>query len=179
MNKYFFTRFNVTVNAAGLVVLAACLWFFSACALDVTEAPEFRALISRTIDGDTVVVEWVGGQPKDCSSSETVRLIGVDTPETHNVPSPEPFGPEASAYTKRYTGDPCLVVFDAVSDRRDKYGRLLAYIYLDDKVRSLNELLIFGGYGRYYGSFPFAKDLMAKFKAAEESAKKNKKGLWK
>src|SRR5262245_7201389 len=76
--------------------------------------------ITRGIDGDTVVVDSIG----------TVRLIGVDTPETVDPRRPVGyFGKEASEFTTRLaTGKQVRLEFD--QDRTDRYGRTLAYVYL-------------------------------------------------
>lgn len=85
-----------------------------------TAAP---ARVVRVIDGDTIVVR-LSGQEED------VRLIGVDTPETVKPDTPvQCFGERASHFTKRrLTGRRVRLVFGV--ERRDVYGRLLAYVYL-------------------------------------------------
>jgi micrococcal nuclease len=122
-------------------------------------------LVSRVIDGDTIVVDTVG----------TVRLIGVDTPET--VDPDEPigcFGPEASAFTRAVsTGRMVRLEFDA--DRVDRYGRTLAYVYLPDDV-FLNATLVQQGYGYAYTFFPFR--YLEQFRALEREAREARRGLW-
>ena len=84
---------------------------------------EANAAIERVVDGDTVVVRVRG-------HTETVRLIGVNTPETVKPHSPvECYGPEASAWTKHAlpAGTAVRLVRDV--EARDVYGRLLAYVY--------------------------------------------------
>src|SRR5690606_33140732 len=81
-----------------------------------------NAFVVRIVDGDTIVADIDGRRT-------TVRLIGIDTPETVKPDSPvECFGPEASAYigTLLDAGTPIRVERDA--EARDDYGRLLAYI---------------------------------------------------
>src|SRR4030066_595806 len=80
---------------------------------------------TRVIDGDTIVVT-IGGQ------EEKVRLIGVDTPETVHPNKPvEYFGKEASEFTRRMVeGKQVSLEYDW--QRKDKYGRTLAYVYLKD-----------------------------------------------
>jgi len=87
-------------------------------------------VVSRVVDGDTVEVRIGGGV-------EDVRLIGVDTPETVKPDTPvQCFGPQASHFTKRrLTGRRVRLVFGV--ERRDVYGRLLAYVYLADRTLSL------------------------------------------
>jgi micrococcal nuclease len=83
------------------------------------------ALVTRVVDGDTVEVS-IGGR------SEEVRYIGVDTPETVDPDEPvQCFGPQSSAFNHRLVEDR-RVELDFDAERRDKYGRLLAYVYLPD-----------------------------------------------
>lgn len=97
------------------------------------------AQVLRVIDGDTIEVEIAG-------AVEDVRYIGVDTPETVKPGTPvECFGEQASAFNRRLVeGEPVRLRFDA--ERRDVYGRLLAYVYVAE--RFVNAELIEGGYAR-------------------------------
>ena len=104
-----------------------------------------RTLIcTRVVDGDTIIL----------SNGEKVRLIGVDTPETVRPNTPvEYYGKEASAFTKKMVeGQPVKLEYDL--QQRDKYGRLLAYVYLMDGT-FLNAEIIKQGYGHAYARFPF------------------------
>jgi micrococcal nuclease len=126
-------------------------------------------LCTRVIDGDTIVVDIDG-------KKEKVRLIGVDTPETtHPQKGVEYFGREASEFTRKMVeGKKVRLDFDW--QRRDRYGRLLAYVYLPDGT-FLNAEIIREGYGFAYTRHPFK--YMKEFKQLEREARKNKKGLWK
>ena len=88
------------------------------------------AVVTRVVDGDTVEAR-IGGEVED------VRLIGVDTPETVKPGTPvQCFGPRASHFSKRVlTGKQVRLVFGV--ERRDVYGRLLAYLYLPLPTLSL------------------------------------------
>ena len=127
--------------------------------------PTGPLLVTRVIDGDTIVVETVG----------TVRLIGVDTPETVDPREPVGcFGPEASAFTKEIaTGK--MVRLDYDIDRFDRFERTLAYIYLPDGG-FLNAELVRQGYGRAYTFFPFR--YLDDFRALEREARDARRGLW-
>ena len=96
-------------------------------------------LVKRVIDGDTIQL----------SNGEQVRLIGVDTPETKHPRKPvEYFGKEASAFTKKMVeGKSVRLEYDW--QRRDIYGRTLAYVYLTDGT-FLNAEIIKQGYGHVY-----------------------------
>ncbi len=123
-------------------------------------------LCLRVIDGDTIVIE----------GDEKVRLIGVDTPETVHPNKPvEYFGKEASQFTKQMV-ESKQVRLEYDQQRKDKYGRTLAYVYLKDGT-FLNLEIIKQGYGFAYTKYPFK--YLDEFREAEREARENKKGLWK
>jgi endonuclease YncB( thermonuclease family) len=126
--------------------------------------------VSHFVDGDTITVSMNG---KD----EKVRFIGVDTPETHKPNTPvQCYGPAAAAFTKNTIGTQKVrLEADPKDTDRDRYGRLLRYVYLPDGTL-LNEQLIRQGYGFYYPYFPFSKK--TEFAAAQQSAMAGQKGLW-
>lgn len=128
--------------------------------------------VNHYVDGDTIAVNMNG-------VSETVRFIGVDTPETHKPNTPvQCYGPAAAAYTKNLissTGGKVRLESDSLSTNRDRYNRLLRYVYLPDG-RLVNEELIQNGYGFYYPYFPFTKS--RQFAADEKQAMAAYKGLW-
>ena len=122
--------------------------------------------VERVVDGDTFVLQ--GGV--------RVRLLGVDTPETKHPRRPvEPLGPEASEFVKkRIEGKLVTLQFDR--ERRDRYHRVLAYVYQGDWF--LNEELILAGYSRAETQYPFSNAMKRRFKAAEENARNENRGLW-
>jgi endonuclease YncB( thermonuclease family) len=122
-------------------------------------------------DGDTIAVDMNG-------HTETIRFIGVDTPETHDPRKPvQCFGPEAAAYTKLTIGNQHVrLASDPLSSNRDRYDRLLRYVYLSDGTL-LNEQLIKTGHGFAYTYFPFTKSAL--FIKDETLAQKAKIGVWK
>jgi len=101
--------------------------------------PTASATVLRAIDGDTIEVR-VGGRTED------VRYIGVDTPETVKPDTPvQCFGPRASHFNHRLTeGRRVRLVFGV--ERRDVYGRLLAYVYLGHSF--VNAMLVRRGLAR-------------------------------
>jgi micrococcal nuclease len=133
-----------------------------------------KAEVVNHVDGDTVRVR-IPNPPPELKVLETIRMLGVDTPETVHPNKPvQRFGKEASAFTKeRLLGKPVYLAFDW--DLRDRYGRLLAYIYTEDG-RCFNATLIREGFGHAYLSFPF--QFIDEFKALEEDARNRKRGLW-
>jgi micrococcal nuclease len=126
------------------------------------------ARVVRAVDGDTIEVR-IGGKLED------VRYIGVDTPETVKPDTPvQCFGPRASAFDHRLVeGRRVRLVFGV--ERRDVYGRLLAYVYLGR--RFVNAELVRRGLARTLTIAP--NDLHAKlFKRLEKRASRLGRGLW-
>ena len=121
-------------------------------------------------DGDTIIVDMNGTQ-------ETLRFIGVDTPETHKPNTPvQCYGPAAAAFTKNLIGGQRVrLEADSLNTNRDRYNRLLRYVYLPDGTL-INKQIIANGYGFYYPYFPFSK--AKEFAAAQGSAQAAHKGLW-
>ncbi len=128
--------------------------------------------VVRYVDGDTIVVDMNG-------TPETLRLIGVDTPETHDPRKKvQCYGPAASAYTKNSlsaAGSKVRLAADSLSSNRDRYDRLLRYVYLPDGTL-WNQKLIEDGYGFYYPYFKFSKS--GDFASAEKRAIAANNGLW-
>ena len=136
--------------------------------------------VGRVVDGDTLVVEMNGKSVK-------IRLIGLDTPETVDPRKPvQCFGIEASNKAKEmFTGKRVRIETDSSQGEYDKYGRLLAYVYLPDLPDSagkaggtlFNEYMIAEGYGHEY-TYNLPYKYQSEFKAAEAQARAEKKGLW-
>jgi len=127
-------------------------------------AGEYR--VSRVIDGDTVILE----------NGERIRLIGVDTTEkTHPLKLVEYFSNESTQFTKQLLeGKEVRLEYD--KEKRGKYGRLLAYIYLMDGT-FVNAEIIKQGYGFAYTKYPFK--FIDSFVSLEKEAENNKRGYWK
>jgi len=136
----------------------------AAPATALTTPIQWRTVI-RVIDGDTLLLD----------RNERVRLIGVDTPETVDPRQPvQYFGKEASEFTKR-TAQGKKVRLEYDQDTKDRYGRTLAYVYLEGGM-FLNAEIIEQGYGHAYTEFPFR--LMEEFRKLEREARESGKGLW-
>ena len=133
-----------------------------------------RAEVKSHIDGDTVKV-YISNPPRGLNKSETIRMLGVDTPETKHPSKPvEYFGREASEFTRRaLLGKQVYLAFDW--NLRDKYGRLLAYIYTA-QGQCFNVRLIREGYAHAYTHFTF--QFMDEFRRFEQEARRAKRGLW-
>jgi micrococcal nuclease len=102
-------------------------------------------------------------------------LIGVDTPEMERPRQPvERFAKEAYLFTKKMVeGKEVRLEYDQT--RRDRYNRILAYVYLMDGT-FLNAEIIKQGYGYAYLKYPFK--YTEEFRGYEREARKNKRGLW-
>ncbi|MBU1007393.1 MAG: thermonuclease family protein [Candidatus Omnitrophica bacterium] len=129
-----------------------------------------QVYVSRVIDGDTI----------ELSSGEKVRYIGIDTPETREkkglewVYAPRPYAKEAKDLNVRLVqGRRVRLEFDA--QRRDKYSRLLAYVYVGDKM--VNVELLKAGYAMIYTYPPNVKHT-EELLAAQKLARQEGKGLW-
>ncbi len=134
----------------------------------ITAAGTYKVV--RFDDGDTIMVEMDGKE-------ETVRFIGVDTPEVKDPRKPvQCFGKAASAFTKQLIGEQSIrLEADPENTNRDRYNRLLRYVYLSDGTL-VNAEIIKQGYGFAYVSFPFTKK--EEFKAYETEARQANRGLW-
>jgi micrococcal nuclease len=123
------------------------------------------------VDGDTVKLKIDG-------STESVRLIGIDTPETVHPSKPvECFGKEASSKAKDVlSGEVVILETDKSQGVRDKYDRLLGYLILPDGT-NFNKMMIEEGYAyEYTYSTPYK--YQQEFQKAEKHARANKLGLW-
>jgi micrococcal nuclease len=158
------------------LVLLLLLTILTACSSEPQDPSgrSFEAKVSRVIDGDTIEIAL--DQKNNLNTKETVRLLLVDTPETVHPEKPvQPFGKEASDYSKKLlTGKTVQVELD-VSDR-DSYGRLLAYIWLDGKL--FNELLIEQGLARVAYIFPPNVKYVDRFQAVQRKAQEAGIGIW-
>ena len=183
------TRLAVALVAL-LVVAAGC------ASVDVASGPsadaaepsasdvDATASVTRVVDGDTVRVQFADG------SRDTIRLLGVDTPEVFGNNSPgeyegvpdtpagraclDRWGEEASAFAKATLANRTVgVAYDERGDRRDIYDRLLAYVVVDG--RQFNYRLVAEGYARMYDSAFTHRD---RYAAAEERAMAENRGLW-
>ncbi|ELZ26433.1 micrococcal nuclease-like nuclease [Halogeometricum pallidum JCM 14848] len=146
--------------------------------------PGVRVTVTEVVDGDTVKIRYANG------SRDTVRLLGVDTPEVYGSNTPGEYegvpdtgagaacldaaGENASAYAKaRLSGERVRLVFDDTADRRGYYDRLLAYVYVDGD--SFNYALVESGRARLYESTFTERE---RYRAAEADARSARRGLW-
>lgn len=140
---------------------------------ETTPAKEVSALsrVLAVIDGDTIRVDIAG-------IVETVRLIGIDAPEISRPgrPGPDYFGPQAAQYAKKLLENKSVYLIpDPMHSNRDKYGRLLRYVFLEDGTL-VNAKLVENGYAYNYIYEPF--QFMKQFDYLEKQAREKHLGLW-
>lgn len=160
----------------GLLIAAAVAWQRTSAPPSGSDADRYH---NRTftcvhvVDGDTLDIDTPDGR----HPSTRIRLWGVDTPETvkPNTP-PMYFGHEASEYVKNRAYNRKVRIELAPQHSRDKYDRLLAYVYPEGGDSMLNEDIIAGGYG--YADPRFVHPWKQRFIQLEECARKAKQGLW-
>jgi micrococcal nuclease len=129
-----------------------------------------RARVVRVVDGDTILVS-AGGR------EERVRYIGVDTPESVKPGTPvQCFAKRASAYNKRLVAGRTVRLVQDV-EARDRYGRLLAYVYREPDGLFVNAELARGGYARTL-TIPPNVAYAARFRALAAEARDAGRGLW-
>lgn len=139
-----------------------------------------KATVVKNVDGDTVIVKFPDGR------KEKVRFIGVNTPESVKPDSPvEPYGKEASDYTKSSLVGKVVYLEKDVRER-DKYGRLLRYIWInlpekidekEIKQKMFNAVLLLNGYAQQMTIPPDIK-YAEYFRKFEREAREGNKGLW-
>ena len=130
-----------------------------------------NAVVTRVVDGDTIVVEVDGRR-------ETVRLIGIDTPETVKPDAPvECWGPEASSATATMLPEGTSVRLVRDVEARDDYGRLLAYVYRAADGAFVNLDLVRQGFATVL-TFPPNTTHADDFVTAAEAAHAAQLGLW-
>lgn len=130
--------------------------------------------VDRCVDGDTIIVRSAGERVR-------VRFIGCNTPETVKKGTPvEPFGPEASAYTKKRIAEfGGIVTLKADGDRFDRYDRRLALVYLGrNGTVLLNEELLRLGLARPSFSYRYSEAIKKRYRAAQKEAQAEKRGIW-
>ncbi|MCE5312138.1 MAG: thermonuclease family protein [Nitrospiraceae bacterium] len=129
--------------------------------------------VTQVHDGDTVSIR-TSGFAKLPAKTERVRLIGIDAPELKQ----EPWGRKAKKHLKDILGrSDWIVSLELDVEHRDKYGRMLGYLW-DKKGRNINMLMVESGYALAYTIPPNVKyaDQIAE---AQERAREGRKGLWK
>lgn len=167
LNKIKTSVFTYLISGVlvGLLVLILFIKPKSEDRLNIIEHKSETYMVEKVLDGDTIRL----------SNQEVVRLIGVDTPESNHSEVPvQLFSQEASKFTKQLC-EGFKVRLDYDEQRKDKYNRTLAYVYLEDG-RMVNEELIKRGYAYVMRRFPFEKK--EEFLKLQKRAQDEQRGLW-
>jgi micrococcal nuclease len=129
-----------------------------------------RYRVIRVVDGDTVKVDINGG--------ESVRIIGIDAPESVHPDQPvECGGVEASAKARALLeGQRVALVFDSSQAKQDRYGRLLAYVEVPG-TGDFGEAMLRAGHAEEY-TYAAAYRRQATYRRAEQQAKGAGRGIW-
>ncbi len=165
-------------NRIGIIVIII-IGFIVTRSIDAPKEPVLTKVapieelytVTQIIDGDTITVSKNG-------TEEKVRLLGIDTPEVDASRGPvECFGKEASEKTTSLlAGQAVTLETDPTQTVRDKYERLLAYVYTSDGT-FINKILVDGGFAREY-TYDNPYTYQADFKASEKIARTKERGLW-
>lgn len=128
--------------------------------------------VTSVIDGDTIEVD-------DAGKIEKVRLLGIDTPELHDPRKPvQCFAAEASKKSQQLMDNQVVQLeSDPSQGDRDKYGRLLRYVYLPDG-RQINQLLVEEGYAHEYTYQSQPYKYQQQYKTAQTEARESSRGFW-
>lgn len=156
-----------------LLALAVAGWIACACAPgDEPLPPSASARVIDVVDGDTVVVSLQGRRV-------SVRLIGIDTPETKKPLTPiECYGPEATAFLQSLIPPGTILILHRDIESRDHFGRLLAYLFRHDDGLFVNQEILAHGFARTLSIAPnitYSRD----FEIVASRARTEKRGLWK
>ena len=132
------------------------------------------AVVTKDVDGDTLHVRTAAGR------DVMVRLLGIDTPETHRPGTPvECGGPQASASMARIAprGTRVTLATDPTQDRVDRYGRLLAYVFLSDG-RLVEDEQLRSGWAMVYVFDGNPVERIAELRTREREAESARRGVW-
>jgi len=135
------------------------------------ESVKMEVVINQVTDGDTVNVEMPDG------SEESVRLLLIDTPESVHPDKPDqPYGEKASQFATETLQKGQTVTLEVGNPKRDKYDRLLGYIWIDDT--NFNQLMIEKGYARVAYVQESNTKYLEEFKKAEDQAEEKDVNIW-
>lgn len=193
MKSFIKLGFKIVITLAAIVLLGFFAWKYIVPRLNESqnrenqrfekENPGEVARVKKVFDGDTFEAEING-------KTEKVRMLGIDTPEKSSSDkfdrdmertrqdreTIQKLGELSHQNTvKLINGKKVTLRTDPESDNKDKYGRLLRYVYLEDGTL-VNMKIIEEGYANAYRKFKLTKQ--KEFIEAEKKARENKKGLW-
>jgi len=154
-----------------LLVISAILFSLSLAACSSQPDSSDITTVIKVVDGDTLKVKVDGVE-------ETVRLLCVDTPEMKDDRwnGPQPFAEEAKQLAEQMLMGQEVTLEKGLGEGRDKYGRLLAYVYIDGKM--FNEILLSEGLARVAYVYSPNTKYVDQFRAIQEEAITEEKGIW-
>jgi micrococcal nuclease len=130
-----------------------------------------EAIVVRVVDGDTIVARL---GPEE----ETVRLLGIDSPETKKPGSPvECYGTEAATHLHGLLPEGTIIRLERDATERDRYGRLLAYVHRQPDEIFINHELVAGGFADLYRVAPNGAR-HGELAEAASAARRAGRGLW-
>lgn len=131
-----------------------------------------RAKVIKVADGDTITVEINGAKEK-------IRVIGINTPESVDPRRPvECFGKEASNFAKEtLLGQTILLESDASQAEKDRYGRLLRFVWINNETVDYGKLAISEGFAQEY-TYEVPHKYQVEYRHVQQSAQEKKNGLW-
>lgn len=130
-----------------------------------------KGIVTRVFDGDTIEVRLANGE------TQKVRLIGINSPEMDDERETVLFFAHMAkrfAFYHLYEKNVRLT-FDW--ERMDKYGRTLAYVFMEEGTL-FNEIIIKEGFAHAFTKYPFRDDMKTRFRKAEKEARRLNRGLW-
>jgi micrococcal nuclease len=165
----YWRRYRARWYWAAIAALLVLQWFLNPPGAAGPEAlGEGIHSVRRVVDGDTLLLE----------SGARVRLQGIDTPETVKEDHPvEPWGPEASEFTKAFidrAGGRVRLSFS--QERVDDYGRFLAFVWHGDEM--LNEALVRAGLARARLDYRYSGTMKRRLQQAQDEAHRAGRGIW-
>ncbi|HSX41116.1 MAG TPA: thermonuclease family protein [Candidatus Saccharimonadales bacterium] len=171
MKRYRYRRISIwTLIIAILTLLGAGVTQKGQVVLPTLSSQPGFYPVTHVTDGDTIEVNLAG-------KNEIVRLIGIDTPEEKDPRKPvQCYALAAAQHMQQLAGDKSVrLEADPDTSDRDKYNRLLRYVYLSDGT-FVNQAQVQQGYGFAYTIFPNSK--LDQFRAWEREARGANRGLW-
>ena len=162
-------RRSLLLLAVSLVALGLA-WSSRSGGSDEAPGATLTGRVVRVVDGDTIRVALAG-------RVERVRYVGIDTPESVKPGTPvECYAHRAASENARLVARRRVrLVLDV--EPRDRFGRLLAYVYRSDDGRFVNAALVRGGFARTLTIPPNVR-FAARFRALAAQARQEHRGLW-
>ncbi|WP_025028034.1 thermonuclease family protein [Caldalkalibacillus mannanilyticus] len=154
-----------------MLVCFISLFLLSACSEPSSMGDIEEGTVLRVVDGDTIKVKLNGVE-------ETVRLLCIDTPEMKDkrFDGPQPFAEEATEFVTDMLSGKKVELELGLGNGRDKYGRLLAYVYVDGQM--INERLLEEGLARVAYVYSPNTKYVDQFREIQRQSQKEGKGIW-